>query len=150
MEITEEKYNLAKKNAFNHFLKNKKTISPLFWEIKIWEPAFNHIEWKNKKHKRNTQESYIRYLCFLHFDYIISNSQLYQDFNEQYEKIRIKKNSKYIYQNKLVKYYWLIAIVNNNKQRVKIVLKKLIDGIKWSMSQLSPYGKLHNSDLNYI
>jgi len=34
-----------------------------------------------------------------------------------------------IKENRLVKYYWLISIVNSDKQRVKIVLKK-VDGFE--------------------
>jgi len=30
MEITDEKYQKVKNNAFNHFLKNKKIVSPIF------------------------------------------------------------------------------------------------------------------------
>ena len=114
-----------KNNAFNHFLKNKKILSPIFWEIKATQGWFDHIEYKSKNHKRPKQEAYIRYLCFLHFDFIIKKSNLYQDYLQRYEKFKIKRNKKIIVVNKLVTYYWFIATVNNNKQRVKILVKKV-------------------------
>jgi hypothetical protein len=84
-----------------------------------------HIEWDIPNHKRPLMEAYIRYLCFLHFDYIIKNSHLYQDYMERMEKVKIKsRKGKLIYVNRLVKYYWLISIVNHNKQRVKVIVKK--------------------------
>lgn len=127
LEISEEKYQEIKNIAFEHFLKNKKIISPIFWEIKSTQEWFDHIEYKdkNKKHKRPQQESYIRYLCFLHFDFIIKKSHLYQDYLQRYEKFKIKRNQKITVVNKLVTYYWFIATVNNNKQRVKILVKKV-------------------------
>jgi len=142
MEITDEKYQKVKNNAFNHFLKNKKIVSPIFWEIKVSEKAFNHIEYKNSKHKRSKQESFIRYLCFLNIDYIIKNSHLYQDFNEEYKQVTIKKKKWKIKENRLVKFYGLISIVNNDKQRVKIVLKK-VDGFqKYEYVSVIPVWKI--------
>jgi len=128
-EIIEKRYQEVKKNAFIHFSENKKVLSPIFWEVKVTEQAFNHIENKNKKHKRSKQEAFIRYLCFMNFDYIIKNSYLYQDFNEEYNQVIIKKKKWKVIENRLVKFYWLISIVNNDKQRVKIVLKK-VDGFQ--------------------
>lgn len=40
-------------------------------------------------------------------------------------KIWKKKNKRIIKIKRLVKYYWFIAIVNNNKQRIKIIIKKI-------------------------
>jgi hypothetical protein len=69
------------------------------------------------------QEAYIRYLCFLNMAYIIENSYLYQDFSESYEVIEFKVNKNKKTNTRLVQYYGFIAIVNNKRQRIKVIVK---------------------------
>ena len=69
-QVTEENYQEIKDKAVKYFKENKVIASPSFWEIKITPEGFNHIEWKNKNHKRPIKEAYIRYLCFLNTAYI--------------------------------------------------------------------------------
>ena len=123
--ITKEQFEKIKQKAIDYMWKHKKINSPAFWEIRITPEWFNHIERKNKNHKRSMQESYVRYLCFLHIEYILSNSKLYQEFREYLEKIDIKRAWKFIKENKMANLYWFVAIVNNNKNRVKVVIKKI-------------------------
>lgn len=145
MNITKDQYKIVKEKAFKHFMKNKRVTSPLFWEVKVTEEWFNHIERKTVKKKRSIQESYIRYLCFMHFDFIIQNSQLYQDYHQEYKKIEVKRKWKKVVENKLVTYYWLIAIVNNNKQRIKVVLKKVDWWSKYEYVSVIPVWKTTNN-----
>jgi hypothetical protein len=125
MEITKEQFESVKWKALTHFEKHRKVYSPIFWEIKIDTNWFKHIEWDSQNHKRPLKEAYIRYLCFLNFDYIIENSNLYQEYRETYEMIEVKWKKKRFKVNKLIKYYWLVAIVNNNQQRIKVIIKKI-------------------------
>jgi len=125
LKKTEKQLEEMKNKALSFFKNNKKIISPAFWEIKITPEWFNHIEWKNKNHKRSPTESYVRYLCFLHLDYILSNSKLYQEFRESFQEFELKRKNKKIKEKKIVCLYWFVAIVNNNKNRVKIVVKKV-------------------------
>ncbi len=124
-EIKQEDYEKVKEKAINLFKKNKIIDSPSFWEIKISPEWFNHIEWKSKNHKRPMKESYIRYICFLHTIYILNNSQLYQEFREEMQEFQLKRWWKIIKDKKIVTLYWFVAIVNNNKNRVKIVVRKV-------------------------
>ncbi len=125
INITQDEYNKLKQKAIKYFTKHRKVNSPAFWEIKITPEWFNHIEWKNKNHKRTIEESFIRYLCFFHLDYILSNSKLYQEFREWIQDFEVKKNWKMVKEKKIVRLYWFVAIVNQNKNRVKIVVKKV-------------------------
>lgn len=124
-EISQLDFDEVKKNALNLFLKNKIIFSPAFWKIKITPEWFNHIEWKSKNHKRSTKESYIRYLCFLHIKYILENSKLYQEFREEFQIFDLRRNSKIFKEKKIVCLYGFVAVVNNNKNRVKIVIRKV-------------------------
>lgn len=123
--ISQEQFDKIKQKAVDFMKKNRKIKSPAFWEIKITPEWFNHIEWKNKNHKRSIQESYIRYLCFLHTNYILSNSKLYQEYREFMQDVEIKIKWKKKKQKKIVYVYWFVAVVNNNKNRIKIVIRKV-------------------------
>ncbi len=114
-----------KQRALIFFKDNRKIKSPAFWEIKITPEWFNYIELKNKNHKRGVKEAYIRYLCFLHLDYILSNLKLYQEFRECFQEFKIKKKGKTIIDRKIVCLYWFVAIVNSNKNRIKVVVRKV-------------------------
>ena len=89
-EITDEQYEKIKQKAVNYFRENRKILSQAFWEIRITPEWFNHIEWKNKNHKRPKTEVYIRYLCFLSTAYILENLKLYQEFREEFQFFEIK------------------------------------------------------------
>lgn len=124
-EVEQDKFDNIKNKAVELFKKNKIIKSPIFWEIKITPEWFNHIEWKSKNHKRPNKEIYIRYLCFLHTVFILNKSNLYQEFREEMQEFEIKRKWKKVKDRKIVNLYWFTAIVNNNKHRVKIVVKKV-------------------------
>lgn len=123
--ITKEELDKIKIRALEFYKKNKIIKSPIFWIIKITNNWFNHIEWKDKNHQRDYNEAFTRYICFFHIKYILENLHLYQEYRNNSEKLKIKtwkKKYKNIIEN--VDYYWFVAIVNNNKHRVRIVIKK--------------------------
>lgn len=141
INITQDKYDELKQKAVNYFKKHRKISSPSFWEIKITPEWFNHIEWKNKNHKRTMEESFVRYLCFFHLEYILNNSKLYQEYRECFQEIETKKNWKKIKQRMIIQLYWFVAIVNKNKNRVKIVVKKVDGWNKYEFVSVIPVWK---------
>lgn len=141
MNVKDNQFNNIKEKAVAFFKKNKKIKSPSFWEIKITPEWFNHIEWKNKNHKRPLKESYIRYKCFLHLDYILSNSKLYQEFREYMQEFEIKRKWKKKREKKLVSLYGFVAVVNNNKNRIKIVVRKVDWWDKYEFVSVIPVWK---------
>lgn len=123
--ITKEQLEEIKLRALEFYKKNKFIKSPIFWDIKITNEWFNHIEWKDKNHQRNFNEAFTRYVCFFHTKHILENLHLYQEYREKQEKFKIKIwSKKYKEVNENVFYYWFVAIVNKNKHRVRIVVKK--------------------------
>lgn len=127
IDISEEHFQRVKESAIELFQQNKKIVSLAFGEIRLTPEGFNHIEWKNKNHKRSQREAFVRYLCFAHIVHILGNSRLYQEFREDSQSVQVKAKWTKKYENKIVRYYGFVAIVNNNKNRVKIVVRK-VDG----------------------
>ncbi len=125
IDISMEHFNRVKQVAIEIFQQNKRIVSPALWKIRLTPEWFNHIEWKNKNHKHSLREAFVRYLCFAHIVHILSNSKLYQEFREDAQIVPIKVNWSRRQENKIVRYYGFVAIVNNNKNRVKIVVRKV-------------------------
>ena len=140
-EISQAEFDAVKNKAVELFRKNKKISSPAFSEIRITPEWFEHIEWKNKNHKRPIREAYVRYICFLHLIYILNHSKLYQEFREDTGKVIVKKQGKKILVNKIVYFYGFIAIVNNDKNRVKIVVRKVDDWDHYEFVSVIPVWK---------
>lgn len=90
IDISEEHFERVKESAIELFQQNKKIVSPAFGEIRLTPEGFNHIEWKNKNHKRSQRGAFVRYFCFAHIVHILSNSKLYQEFREDSQSVQIK------------------------------------------------------------
>lgn len=142
MEISDEYYEKVKKQAIWFFKNNKIIKSVCFWDVKITPEWFNYIEWKDKNHKRWKKEACIRYLCFLQTRHILENLWLYQEFKEEFKKFNIKKKKKIVVENKLVSFYWFVAVVSKNKIRVKIVLRKVDWWDKFEFVSVIPAWKI--------
>ena len=130
MEISEEQYYNIKQKAIKFYKNNRIIFNPKFWEIKIDLKWFQHLEWKRKNHKRTKKEAYIRYLCFLQIKFILNKLWLYQEFREEEREKEIKRKWKKIKEKKIVYTYWFVWIVNNNKNRIKVVIEK-VDWWNW-------------------
>ena len=143
MEITKEQLKKAKEEALSFFKNNKKITSPCFWgiEIKLTPNWFNHIEWQRENHRRDTWDSFIRYICFKHIKYILNNSKLYQEYKEEMREFFIKKKWKKIKQKRIVEYFWFVAVVNDNKNRVKVVISKTDWWNNFEFVSVVPYWK---------
>lgn len=115
MEISKEKFNEVKNKAIKFFKEHKKINSPAFWKIKITSEWFNHITWKSINHKRWDNEIFVRYLCFMHIEYILSNLKLYQEYRTEIKKVEIKRWWKIIKEDRIISLYWFVAVVNWNK-----------------------------------
>jgi hypothetical protein len=81
----------------------------------------------------------MRYLCFKHIKYILNNSILYQEYKEELKEFSIKRKWKKVKVKKIVEYFWIVAIVNNNKNRVKIVIAKTEGWWHYEFISVVPY-----------
>jgi hypothetical protein len=104
-EVTESLYEKARTNAVSAFQKNRKVANPIFGTIKITPEGFEHLEWKNRNHKRPMREAFVRLICFMDVPYILQRSHIYQEYRETCEEIQVKKNGRILKERKIVRYY---------------------------------------------
>ena len=140
-KITDEKYSEIKKEALELFKNNRKISCSCFWgiDVKLSPSWFNHLEWQREWHKRSKNEAFMRYLCFKHIKYILNNSILYQEYKEELKEFSIKRKWKKVKVKKIVEYFWIVAIVNNNKNRVKVVIAKTEGWWHYEFISVVPY-----------
>lgn len=89
----------------------------------------------------------MRYLCFFHTDWILKNSHTYQEYKEVTEEIQYKVRKKRMKKLEVIEYYWFVAIVNNNKNRVKIVVSK---NQYWKLEFVSVIPKWKSEEYGWV
>ena len=114
--------------AISYFRSIKRIKSPAFnKDVKITPSWFSHIEMKDTKHRRDNDEIYMRYLCFLSIEKILCHTEIYQEYKALTEDIEVERNWQFISEKKMVQYYWFVWIVQNweNKHRIRVVVKEV-------------------------
>lgn len=116
MGITKEAIEEIKIKALAYYKKHKIITSPCFGEIRITNDGFNHIEWKDKHHKRDFRDAYIRYICFFHTVHILENLSLYQEYREEMREFTVTRKKQGKTKNIVIKdrirHFGFVAVVN--------------------------------------
>ncbi|MBT3293466.1 hypothetical protein HN512_02410 [Candidatus Peregrinibacteria bacterium] len=125
----EEKFNLAKEAAYNYFQNNKKINCPAIGEIRLNSDGFNHLIYKDKRHKqkRDWKNSIKRFHLTGYIKRILNGMAFYQEYSEWHEPIQITHHGKNETVNKLVAYFGFIAVIDD-KIRIKIIIRKIGNG----------------------
>ncbi len=112
-------------NKFNKLRRNKIFCPAINKEVKFTDEAFSHITYKDKSHRRSNEEQAMRFLCFLSVEDIIIKSHLYQEYTSKTENIEFRIWTTNHYENRIVHYYWLVAITEKKweKHRIKVVIR---------------------------
>jgi len=99
-------------------------FSPVFKE-KIIFPAegFSHIIFKNNHSRRDEHSQILRFKLLLLAKKLIGLSTTYQEFEETIKEFDVKKYKKKTKENKLVRYWGLIAIIDGRK--IKVIVRKI-------------------------
>src|SRR3989344_951278 len=128
------KYNEAKKKAYNYFGENKIIKSSSLGNVHLNSDGFIHLIYKNEKHKRDLNNQITRFSLLTYLKPVLEGMKYYQEFLEKIQLIPVKKNSSIFLESKLIQYWGFVAVVNN-KLRIKFILKKIGDGniIFWSV-----------------
>jgi len=126
MIVTQQDLDQMENRANQFYSKNKIITSPIWWEVRMTPEWMQHLRQKWKT-KRNIQEIYIRYLCLLSSDKLISDMKYYQEYKSDYATIVERKNGKNSSVKKMAEYYWLIGIIDTgkSKNRIRLVIRKI-------------------------
>jgi len=87
--------------------------------------GFNHIVFKKARSEREKSSQILRFKLLPLAKKLIEISTTYQEFEETLKEFEFKNHKKKIRKSKSVKYWGVIAIINNRK--IKVVLRKIGD-----------------------
>ena len=87
--------------------------------------GFNHIIFTNSRSERERLSQIARFKLLPLAKKLVELSTTYQETEDLIQEFIIKKHKKKIKTNRLVKYWGIIAIINNYK--IKVILRKIGD-----------------------
>ena len=120
----ESDYQIIKENAQKLYHGVNSVFSPVFKEkISFTADGFSHILFKNKKSLREESSQKLRFRLIPLARKLIEISTTYQEFEESIKEVCIKKHKHKTTENKLVQYWGIIAIINN--QKIKVIIRKI-------------------------
>lgn len=112
-ETAQEFYNNIH-SIFSPALKEKITFSA---------EGFNHIIFQNPRSERERPSQILRFKLLPLAKKLIEISATYQEFEETIKEFTVKKYKKKVKENKAVKYWDLIAIIDGHK--IKVIVRKI-------------------------
>jgi hypothetical protein len=124
-----KKYKNAKEVAEGFFRKNSKINSAALGEVVLNSAGLSHLIWKDekRKHKRDWKNQVKRFHLLQYARQILANMSYYQEYLENLEEIKGEHHGKVFKENKIIKYWGFIAIIED-KIRIKIILRKIGNG----------------------
>lgn len=128
-------YNKLKEDAENYYSDIKRIFSPaLKQEITFSSEGFNHIVYKNSRSERNRSDQIARFKLLPLAVKLIKLATTYQEYEETLQEFLVKQKKKRVKKSKSVRYWGVIAIIDNRK--IKVILRKVGDNGKihfWSI-----------------
>lgn len=99
----------------------------------VFSEGFHHIVYKSKGSLRPQKDQIMRFSLLKRAVQLVSLTTTIQEFEEMTQSVMIKMNKEKINEYRLVKYWGLIAIIDNRK--IKVVLRKIGNGATqfWSV-----------------
>jgi len=117
-------YQDLKKAAQDIYSNIDSVFSPIFNEkITFSAEGFSHIIFKNNNSIREESSQFLRFKLLPLAKKLIGISTTYQEFEETIKEFDIKKYKKKIKENRLVKYWGIIAIIDG--QKIKVIIRKI-------------------------
>ncbi|MDO8639796.1 MAG: hypothetical protein Q7R53_02620 [bacterium] len=117
-------YNKLKEDAQRLYNSIGKVFSPVFnKEIFFPSEAFNHIIFKSSRTERERSSQILRFKLLPLAVKLLKISNTYQEFEETIKEFEVKSYKKRVKKTKIVKYWGVIAIIDNRK--IKVIIRKI-------------------------
>ncbi len=119
-------YDQLKSDGFEYYNNIKRIDSPIFNQsITFNAEGFNHIIFKNARTERERSSQIARFNLLPLAVKLLKIATTYQEFEESIEKLEVKEYKKKVRKTKIVKYWGVIAIIDNRK--IKVIIRKIGD-----------------------
>lgn len=109
--------------------------------------GFNHLQYKTNRMPRPVQEQIYKLSLTSKALSIISKSGTVQEYRNTIEKVG-KMRSDGFFSTKRVQYWGFIALLENNSDRIKVILKKIGEGEIMFWSTMLLKGRSYSGDIS--
>ena len=148
MEIFKS-YKEIRENAKKYF--NELPIikcSAVSEDINFSIEGFNHVIYKKGNVERNRVQQMIRFQLFPSMVKLISLTTTYQEYEEINKEFSVRRYGRRIKKKKLVRYWGIIAIID--EQKIKVILRKIGNGQTCFWSIIPSYATSMLRDGKYM
>ncbi len=119
-------YQKLREDAQKFYNEIGRVFSPAFNEqVNFNSEGFNHIVFKSHRTERERPSQILRFKLLSRAVRLIKLSTTYQEFEEKTKEFDIENYGKKSRKSKSVKYWGIIAIVDNRK--IKVIIRKIGD-----------------------
>ena len=128
----EEKFLKLKESAKEKFTNIEKIMSPFFKDyINLNGDGFHHLSYGKNRTSRTLDEKFLKFLSLDYMYKILEQSATIQEYRE------------ILLNNKIIKYYGMIAIDKKLKRKTRVIVRQIGNGSPhfWSVM---PYSKVKN------
>ncbi len=103
-----------------------KIVCPAFGqEVIFTSEGFNHLVYKNDRRERDKKVQIMKFKLLPLAKKLVSLTATFQEYEESLREFRVKKFKKIVQETKVVKYWGVIAILENRK--FKVIIRKVGD-----------------------
>lgn len=119
-------YEKLKEDARKFYSTVGKVWSPVLKEeVYFSADGFNHLIYKGARTERDRASQILRFKLLPLAAKLVTISTTHQEFEESIKEFEVKKFKKRIRQSKVVRYWGLIAIIENRK--IKVIIRRIGD-----------------------
>ena len=117
-------YDKIKEDSKRFYEQIGKIVCPAFGqEVSFTSEGFNHLVYKNDRRERDKSVQVMKFKLVPLAQKLVGLTTTYQEYEESLQEFRVKKFKKAVEETKVVKYWGIIAILENRK--FKVVIRKI-------------------------
>ena len=143
MEIDSEYFERCREKALTVFRSTASIYNPyLNSKIILNSDGFHHLQFSSR-HERNKREQFLKFRLLTLALEIIKKSGTVQEYRKILSPVGKKSPRNGAISMKNVEYYGFVAIVGENKIKVKTIVRRIGDG-QYHFWSVMPYSKIKN------
>lgn len=143
-------YNSIREDAHRFYKSIGRIPCPAFnnENVHFTSEGFNHLIYKNSRRERDKSVQIMKFKLLSRAKLIVERLSLYQEYDEGLITIKKKKKRKTHEITTTVRYWGLVAIIQNH--RVKVIIRQVGNGQKHFWSVIPAWTKSHYRDTRLI
>jgi hypothetical protein len=143
MRINQDSYNQIKSDLKSFYDGINNVYCPVFKSSVVFNAdGFNHLIYRNDRREREKQAQLVKFKILPLAKDLIEITTTFQEYEERLQEVRVKKFKKIVVEAKVIKFWGIIAILNNKK--IKAIVRKVGEN-----GQLHFWSVIPGWDTNY-